>query len=317
MPYAKSTRELQIIDPVLTEVARRFTPKGMIYNQLAPSIAVTTLAGQYPVFTTGEWFGDEVDNKVADRGPTPEVDFSWSTESYLCQDYRLKATITREERRQANSALRLDQNKTEFLLTRMAMRRERRLVAKLKATGDGGSLTGGSATPSNLWDTSSGDPENDIKTGKLAVYNKTGMVPNCIVLPYNVAAALSINTKIREILKYTVNGGQILSSGETILPDTLWGMKVMVPSGALYNSAKEGGTTSLNEVWGKDVRLLYVAENAGWGIPSVAYSFKAQPEQVDRWVDTDPPVENIRAWECVDEKVTAPDLGYVIKGCIS
>lgn len=317
MPAAKAVRDLQVIDPVLTQIARRFTPDGMVYDQLAPSISVDTLSGQYPTWPTGEWYGDEVDNQVSDRAPTPEVDFTWSTETYLARDYRLKASITRQERSQAVAALRLEQSKLQFVLTRMAMRRERRLAAKLLPTGSGGKLTGGSATPSNLWDTASATVEADIKTGKLAVYNLTGRVPNTIVIPYNVAAAVAIQEDIREILKYTVNGQQILDQGEFILPSSLWGMRVLIPRGALVNTAREGASASLSEVWGKHVRLLYVDPNAGWGVPSVAYAFKAMPQEVDRWSEKDPPVDYIRAWECVDEKVTATDLGYTLTSTIS
>jgi hypothetical protein len=31
---------------------------------------------------------------------------------------------------------------------------------------------------------------------------------------------------------------------------------------------------------------------------------------VDRWWDYDPPAETIRAWESVDERVVAPELGF-------
>ena len=55
----------------------------------------------------------------------------------------------------------------------------------------------------------------------------------------------------------------------------------------------------------------------GWGIPSTAYSFAAKPEAVDRWQEDDPPVEYTRAWECLDEKVTAPDMGYEIASVLS
>lgn len=317
MPNNKAVRDLQVIDPVLTQIARRYEPEGLVYDQLAPAISVDTLSGQYPVWPIGEWYGDEVDNQVSDRATTPEVDFSWSTETYLCSDYRLKASITAQERRQAVQALRLEQSKLSFVLQRMAMRRERRLAALLLPTANGGALTGGGTTPSQLWDTSSATIEADIKTGKLAVYNKTGRVPNTIVIPYNVAAAVAIQEDIRDILKYTVNGSQIIDRGEFILPANLWGMRVLVPRGALVNTAREGAAASLSEVWGKHVRLLYVDAQAGWGVPSVAYSFRAMSQQVDRWSEKDPPVDYIRAWESVDEKVCAPDMGYVLTSTIS
>ena len=38
---------------------------------------------------------------------------------------------------------------------------------------------------------------------------------------------------------------------------------------------------------------------------------------VDRWYNVDPPAEHIRAWECVDEKVVAPELGIEIQSVLA
>jgi hypothetical protein len=317
MPFTKSARDLQVVDPVLSSLARRYTPEGFIYSQLFPTIDVDKDSGLYPVFDDAYWFSDDVDNKVSDRAETPEVDFTWSTEPYLAEDYRLQTTVTRKERRQAHASLRLEQNKLEYLLTRMAMRRERRGAALLRDVSNGGQLTGGVSTPTVKWNAgTTANPatiEKDIKAGKLAVYNKTARVPNTLVLPYLVAAEIAVDPTIREILKYTVNAREVLSTGEFVLPSVLWGMKVVIPQGAMVNTAREGGAKTLAEIYGDSVRLLYVAANGGgWGIPSVAYSFKALPEEVDRFRTDDPPVDHIRAWECVTEKVCAPDVGFEI-----
>jgi hypothetical protein len=313
MPHTRAARELQIVDPVLSNLARSFRPSGFIYDRLFPTVDVELDSGLYPIFDDAYWFGDDVDNKVSDRAETPEVDFRWSTEGYLCEDYRLKATITKKERRQAHQALKLERNKVEFVLTRMAMRRERRGAALLRHTSNGGQLTGGHATPGAKWNTDAATIELDVKNAKVGVYQQTGMVPNTIVIPYLVACEIALQQDIREIVKYTVNGLQVIGEGEAILPKKLWGLEVVVPQGAMVNTAKEGAAMSLSEIYADHVRVLYVAPGGGgWGIPSTAYSFKAEAEVVDRWKDNDPPVENLRAWECVDEKVCAPQLGYEI-----
>ena len=316
MPTAKAARELQIVDALLTNVARAYKPSGLIYDQVAPSIPVELDSGRYPIFDG--FFDDDTDPKVADRAETPEVDFSWSTDSYLCEDYRLKASVTRKEERQARSILRLRQTKLETVLTRMAIRRERR-IAELLRKNDvaGGGLNLGS-TPGNNWDVDAATIEADIKTGALAVYDATGMTTNTIVIPYKVAYAIAIQQDIRELIKYTVPGDRILIEGEAILPKVLHGHRVLIPKGALRNTAQEGGTKALTEIWGDHVRLLHLPEGGGgWGIPATAYSFKAEPEVVDRWRENDPPVEYVRAWECVDEKVTAPDMGYELRSVLS
>lgn len=325
MTFAKSSaRELQLVDPVLTTIARRFKPEGFIYSQLAPTIPVDVDSGLYPIFDKGSWFRSKSNGRVSDRAETPEIDFSWSTTPYLCEDFRLQATITRKERKQAHPALRLEEQKLEVVLNDMALNRETRLAAKLRDTSFGGLLAGGTATPSVKWDQgTTGSPatiEKDVKTGKVAVYRRTGKVPNTLVLPYLVACEVALDPSIREIMKYTVNGQQVIAVGEAILPATLWGMRVVIPMGALVDTGREGAPepTTLTELWGDSVRLLYVdSRGGGWGVPSVAYSFKSLPEEVDKWHDNDPPVDHVRAWECVTEEVCAPELGYELSDTLN
>ena len=316
MPGTRGTRELQIVDAVLSNVARAYQPSNFIYGRVFPSIPVELDSGLYPIFDG--FFDDDVDPKVADRAETPEVDFSWSTDTYLCEDYRLKASITKKEERQAHNVLRLRQNKLLTVLTRMAIRRERRAAELLRHSDNGGGLTGGKASPSAKWSHADATIEADIKTGAIAVYNKTGMSTNTIVIPYEVAYEMAIQPDIREIIKYTVPGDRILIEGERILPNVLHGHKVLIPKGAMRNTAREGATKSLSDIWSDHVRLLYLPEgNGGWGIPSTGYSFKAEPEVVDRWRSNDPPVEYVRAWECVDEKICGPDTGYELYDCLA
>lgn len=309
MATSKDPRGLQIIDPVLTNVARQYRPSGFIADQVAPVIPVTQDAGQYPVFTG--FFDDNVNSLVADRAVTPEIDFEFSTDSYLCDDYRLKISVSPKEQRNANAAVKLEQSLLNRLLDSMAVRREVRVANILKKTSNGGGLNLGANT-SNKWNTDAATIELDIKTAQEAVYDKTGQAPNTIVIPWKVAYAIAVQQDMRELLKYTVNGLDMVRLGAAILPDTIHGLNVVIPKGSLRNSANEGATESLSEIWGDSVRVLYVADNAGWGIPSAAYQFQSKPQMVDRWDEKDPPVEYIRAWEAKDEKVCAPDAGYEI-----
>lgn len=320
MADARASRDLQIVDQVLTDVARQYRPTGFVYDQVAPRIQVSVDSGRYPTFTVDSFFGDESDSgsvtKVSDRAKTPEITINWSTDTYYCEDYRLKFTITDKERRQAHQALRLETSKLNALLDRMAIRREVRLATVLTDSGTtGGKLTGGTAAPTN-WDQDTATIEADIKTGALAVRGKIGRMTNTILFDLQVAYAVAIQQDIREILKYTVPGDRILLQGAAILPAQLHGHKVLVAEG-MRNTAAYGATASLSKIWADDVRLLYVDPNAGWGVPSVAYSFTNLGEQVDRWHDYDPPVDNVRAWEDVVEKVCAPDAGYTITAVLS
>ena len=333
MPDARNSAALQIVDPVLTNVARMYRPSGFVYPQVFPRIPVEVRSGQYPVFSG--FFGDDADSDaqaIDDRSPTPEISFSYSTDTYLIKDYRLKVSLTNTERSQAaagGNPLRLETAKTIHLQDRMAIRREVRAAAKLRHTDNGGQLTGGKASPSTKWGDDAATIEADVETGALAVRAKIGFVTNTMLLDLAVAMKIARQADIREIVKYTVPGDRVLA-GSSWLPSMLFGHKVLVAD-VSRNTAKKGATESLNTVWSDHVRLLYIDPNADWGIPSVGYAFAApidgapapepgasgQYEVVDRWRENDPPVEYIRAWEALDEKVCAPDAGYELYDVIA
>lgn len=314
---------LQIIDPVLTNLARRYQAHGFIYDQLVNKFPVQTLSGQYPIFDKNDWFRNDPDNQVRDRAPSKEVDFGWSTELYLCKEFGLKVSITDLERMQAHPALKLEQSKNDFLSLKMALAREVRLANLLRDTTHSGGLTAGNeATPSNLWDTSSSNPEADIRAAALNIYNVIGYHPNTIVIPYPVAYNLATvhgTDTFRNQMLYTVNGQQMIREGVGILPEVIHGMRVVIPMGPQTNSAGDGpgATGTQSEIWGKHVRLLYIEPNAPWGTPSVVYGFQHTAPLVSRWRQNDPDIDYIRQWERVDEKIVAPDAGYVISSCIS
>lgn len=320
MPTNTDPRALQIYDPVLTGIALRYQPKGFIADQLLADQSVSTLSAQYPTFDKQYWFTNDVDNEVKDRAPAREVDFEWSTDTYLAKEYALKVSITDLERQQADTALKLESSKTEYLSLKMAMAHEVRVAALLKkvSAGTPGGLNLGAA-PSINWDQDTATIEADIKTGVLAIYDATGMAPNTMVIPYKVAYAMALQEDIRAILRSDATGQGVpyLTLGSRIIPAVIHGMRVIIPIGAQVDGAQEGGTSSVSEIWGDDVRLLYVDNSAPWGTPSVAYKFTHTAKRVTRWSQTDPDVDYVREMERYALKVVAPDCGYEIQDVLS
>ncbi len=306
---------LQVVDPLLTSIARRYQPHGFIYNEIVADVPVNTFTGKYIEYTDQYWFQDEVETLAEDRAPTAEIDYQWSTNSYDCIRRGLKVSLTDEERQQAASegGFNLESDKVEFLQHRIALNDEIRLAALLKkvSAGTPGALNLG-ATPSTNWDQDTAVIETDIQTGVNAVYDAIGILPNVMVIPFKVAYAMALQADLRELFKYTVNGQETLRLGDKILPGVIHGMRVVVPMGAQKDSAKEGGTASRSEIWGTSVRLLYINQSAGRYNPSTIKRFVHTPDTVTRWRENDPDVEYVRSYKRVDEKVVAPDAGYEI-----
>lgn len=331
MPGTMDARGLQLFDPVLSNVARQYKPFGHVYNDVTMAVPVSTVSGQYPIFDERYFYGDDVDNKLADRAETPEIDLFWSTDTYLCEDYGLKVSITPRERQQANSPAglsRLEESKVQLLVTRCSTRRERRLAAVLKKTTNGGQLNlGGAATTAFATSTAI---EADWKTAKMAVFNATGLTPNVAILPYATAYDMATNATLRDLFKYIVNTGDFIKLGagpdgeDMFLPRVFHGTRLIIPKGTMYHTGNPKATLNLADVWAGSVRFLYKPETEAWGTPSTVYSFWHAPLTVqgdgangpviDRWHENDPVKDLIRQTECVAEKVVAPNTGFELTG---
>lgn len=312
--------QLQIIDPVLTTVARQYKSHDFIADDLVTNVPVKTLTGQYPVFRKWDWFTNEVANIKADRAPSREIDFEFGTENYRCEEFALKVSITDLERAQAHEAVRLESNKTDLLSHRMSLAKEVRISNILKKVADGGQIpNANSSTPSALWDTATANPDTDIRTAVLAIYDATGQTPDTLVLPYKVAYHLATNhgtDSWRAAMVYTVNGQQIIRLGDGILPSEIHGLKVVIAKGPQIDSSGEGGASSITEIWGKNAVIVTRGAQT-YGQPSSLYRMVHTAPLVTRWRETDPDIEYIRELERCDERMVAPDTAYILKGVIS
>lgn len=319
---ARGAAGLQVIDPLLTNVARRYTAHDFIYDQIVARQPVSTISGIYPTFPSYYWFAQVADNATEDRTESKEVNFEWSTEKYFAKKYSLKTSISDDERANAAPALRLEQNKTEFLSLQQALSREIRLATKLRENG----VTGGELAKENeaaagkKWSSSESNPDSDLRAAALAIYEQIGQSPNTLILPYPVAYNLATvhgTDTFRGQMLYTVNGQETIRLGDGILPSTIHGMRVVIPKGPQKITANEPGVgATSSEIWGKNAILLYNDSSAGWGSPSCMYGFQFMAPTISRWSRIDPDVEYIREMERIDEKVVAPNAGYVIKECL-
>lgn len=332
MAFTKDPQGLQLVDPVLTNLAIAYLGSDYVYDQIVTPMNVAENSGKYPVWSLDDLLRDDVETAVSDRAETPEIDATYDLAPYSLTNHRLKISITPEEQGQAHAALRLRQMKTRILLDRMARRRERRLAATLRRTSNGGQLTLG-GTVSTKWDASSGVKiEHDVKGARKAVYDITGQHVDTAVITWDIAYVMALDPAIREIVKYTSEANLIISkTGDALIPKNLHGLNWVVVGRDKFNAAKEGAARNLQSIWGDNIRLVKKGETDAWGEPATVYSLRGNVSTyeaaaaeggatfalVDRWTEADPPVEYVRAWEKVEEKVVAPDVGYEIADVLS
>lgn len=336
---ANSAYDLQVFNPVLTNIARNYRPAGRIYDQIVVSQQVDKITGQYIVWDERDWFTNVDNNLVADQSPLPEIEVHWSTDTYSCKDYGLKVGITPREIQQSANVGDLDrlrERKVSALMDQMANQREKRIASLLRKTGTGnGALTSGAAATTAFATAAAGVIESDWETAKSTIYNLTGVLPNVAVIPYQKAVDMANNTALRDVFKYFVNSTGFIQLGQSqtnamILPQEFHGTRIIIPFGALAQTGHEGATKSLSDVWGTSVRFLHVPEggtdSTQAGNLATAYAFShpvlssdasssaGSGPVVSTYRTVDPTKEYVCAEECLAEKVTAADTGYELTG---
>lgn len=283
------------------------------------------------------------DDQLRTRGTKPKVIEPTETRNgYIAKEYELSVLIEDGDYANTDSALRLEQAKAAYLADIISMGREIRVANALRLAANGGQLgtSGTTLSGANQWDNGSFTAANlqrDIQVAREAVRAATGYDANTIVIPKAVASVVARNSDIKTMISYLgginyVNRAQI-PGGESndgydgydsirYLPGTLFGLNVLEP-GMVQNTAAEGAAFSAGDVWGKDVRVLYVRQGfPNMDVPSTGYTFRSTEYGTAGW--------NVRRWReegvrgnyiatgiIDDERVVASDMGYVIAAAIA
>jgi len=314
----------------LSNLAIRYLPlsDGFIAEEVCPRIPVVNESNVYYTWQQADFFSVDVSDLVPDRGTPREVDFTQTTASYSCQRRELGWTISTRERNNADNQLRLEEAKQQGVLGRLQLLREQRVAALLKAGGTttilGEIITGGldssmTAGANPKWDVSTtlfSDFSNAITVGIRAMRQTIGVRPNTMIIPAYVAEGMQksgiFTAAGGPIATYTGNPeGNPYFSQYPLLPSTIFGMRVLVP-GNIKNTAKEGQTASYSDIWGKDVTLLYVTPGPSMDVPSVSYTFTAEPRLTRQARDDVRRIDEYFIGETIAEKVVAPFAGYTI-----
>lgn len=309
------------VDQLLSNLAILYRPLevGLIADTVCPRLPVVHESDIYAVFNQADFYATEVDDLTADKTEPSEVEFGHTTASYKCQRREFAWAISDRERSNADNQLRLEQTRQEGTLMRLLLKRERRVALLLKkvVAGAPGQMVLGAARTA-VWGTAGTTTiESDVWTGVEAVRKAIGIRPNVIVIPAVVAAAMQNNTKLQARVQYTYGDATSRPMIEDMypqLPNTMFGMKVMVP-GTLYNTAKEGATASYSDIWGDDVRLLYVTSGPDLENPSIAYTFQSEPLTTRTWREDNKRLDKYAVGMTIDERVVATSAGYEISAC--
>lgn len=300
------------IDAALTNFSLGYNNPSFIADQLAPVVPVRKQFDRYYIYDSERESFRPTDDRRAPGTEANEADFSLSTDTYSCDDHALTAVIPDEERDNADPAIQPSLDRVRFLRDKIDLNKEIELMQMLTDTAvitQTEALAGG-----DRWsDFSNSDPVAEIESRKSEIIGSVQVLPNTLVLPYEVYAKVRLHPAV-------VDRAQLASGGQ-IGPETLARIfdveRVLVPR-ALVNGAAPGQDPQMVFLWGKSALLCYVPQRPALKQVALACTFQwsGAPGSlgghiVESWREDRRKAEMIRVQRYYDQKVVAPGAAFL------
>lgn len=258
---------------VLQDVAIKRRPQQYVTGALLPYVASPNLN---PVVYTRNPLASELREvqtlKAPGFAPNPVHKDAPTRTQYTIRSYALMDTVNDEDSVNDAGIYADERAVVENLVEQLALQREIEFIAKVSAALTTASNT---ATPSTKFDASGGTPLAYLRSRIALVSDKSGVMPNTVVMGLNVANAITTSAEFRDTASYTVPPSQIyrgIDSLQSILSAVLGVDRVLIGVGHQRNTAAKGKAPSLTGLWSDNV-LIGNFEAATRECASLALSF--------------------------------------------
>ena len=313
-----STRDVHTDRP-LTNISIAYiqSQTQFVAGQVFPIVPVDRQSDKYYTFPKNDWLRDEAERR-GDSMESAGSGYTLSTSSYFADVWAIHKDIGHQVRANSDPGLDPDRAATQFVTSRLLIRREVQWAADYFAA----SIWGTDLTPTNLWSDFSGasDPINDVEVGKRTILSNTGYLPNTLVLGYQVWEKLRNHPDIIDRIKYTS-----AESVTTAILARVFGIERVLICQAVYASNIEGETAATGFVHGKHALLCYVNPNPGLMAPSAGYIFAwrgvsdmmGETIGISRFYMQEKKCWRVEGEIAFDDVLTGTDLGYFFSGAVA
>lgn len=316
------------IDTALTNMSVAYVQASanFVADKVFPMVPVQKQSNRYFIYNKDDFFRDEAEERAAateSAGGDYDID---NTPSYYCPVYAYHKDVTEEDRVNSDAPLTPDQDATDFVTSKLLLRREVLWATKYFKTGVWGTeVAGVNAAPGSgqviKWNLATSTPIKDVSEMQTAIAETTGYRPNILVLGQKAYDALKNNGDILDLIKYTQRG--------IITPDllaALFDVEQVLVASAIKNSAAKGVTADTSFILGKNALLAYKPARPSIKTPSAGYTFSwtgllgagAYANRIVRiqmpWLGMG--TERIEGEMSFDQKVVAADLGGFFNGVV-
>lgn len=305
-----------IVDKLLTNVSSAYVPKGFISEQVLPTIQSKQYSGLLGKYGTSHL---RIENSVkGGRGKYRQVETrTYSTTSYLIEGHGLEDFVSKED--YANVELPFDAERDSVMgvSTVLWLEKEKSLADTLTSSSIITQFTALSGT-AQLNDFANSDPIGVFSTARSTILNAVGLMPNLAIMDIQVWNTLRFHPQMLDALGYKWARPGGLNEDEMA---KAMGVDTVLFGTARYESAKEGQTTSLASIWGKNIIFAVAPDKPEIMQKSIGYLVRptgSQPRKVYKQANFNPPGStSILVEDEYDMLISDAACGYLIQTAIA
>lgn len=336
------TRGMIHIDRALTNMSVAYMQKdeAFIADKVFPIVGVQRQSDVYYRYSRADWFRDEAKKRAPATESAGGI-YTLDTATYFCEKWAYHKDVTEEERVNADAPLRPDEDATNFVTSKLLLKREVEWARNFfsittGAQGDresawGGNVVGGTmsgdatAAAANqfvYWSNDNSTPIEDISAAKVQMASLTGHVPNTLVLSPRVYETLRNHDDILGRIVFTQRGvvnTEVLAS--------LFDVERIFVAWSVQNSAIQGAAEATDFIFGDHALLAHSAPSPGLKIPTAGYilawtGLMGASAFGNRMQRLPMPIlgmgtERIEGEMAFDMQVIAADLGIFFADCLA
>lgn len=306
----------------LTNILVAYTQSQDIFvaGKVFATVPVAKPSDKYFIYRKGDWFRGQA-KKRGRAQETRGLDWNVDQGEYSCEVEGIHHDIDDKDRSSADLPIVMDSAATELVAHDLLISKEIDWATNYFTTGIWtGSTTGGDITPSTLWDASGSTPLADIRAQMRAMKTKTGRKPNKIIFPSDVWAVLQDHPDITG--RMAITNSQIVTKQ---IVAAMLELDEVLEAGAVRNTAVEGATDVMADIFSKDVLLVYAEPRPAIMKPSAGYTFQwtgylgnsPQGYVVKRYRMEHLASDRIEGEMAHDHKLVASDCGVFFDDVIS
>lgn len=313
------------VNQPLTNVSHAYLNRlDPVADKIFPMIRSGKKSDLFYKFPKDNWHKLQA-RKRAPGAESAGTGYKLTTDSFDCDVVALHHDIPDQIRGNQDPVLNLDMQGTTLVTRQLIMQREYDFAQEFFRTGIWTGSAAGTDTAVTAWDTTNGDPINDLKTKKLEMHDKTGFYGNTILFGKKAWRAFQDNAKVVDRIKYGQSGNNNPAIITREAAAALLEVDRIFVADMVYNTAAEGNATdTMQSIFLSTGTLLCYSEGLTPGIlqASAGYTFGW-----NQYADYDVVMSRFRQEQlksdriegeiAYDMKQVAADLGCFFTGCAS